>query len=105
MGTAKARKEADLNMDLHSFYVYTDIVEVQMVGDSKVPLIRIVLVETTATGIVMKTFLSPQYIPVSRKQFNTIEMYRRLHTGELFPFATGHLLVTLHFRQTRPAYL
>ena len=100
-----AKREADLNMDLHSLYVYTDIVEAQMVGDSKVPLIRIVPVETTATKIVMKTFLSPQYIPVSRKQFNKIEMNIRLHTGELVPFAAGHLLVTLHFRQTRPAYL
>ena len=92
-------------MDLHSLYVYTDIVEAHMVGDSKVPLIRIVPVETTATEIVMKTFLSPQYIPVSRKQFNTIEMNIRLHTGELVPFAARHLLVTLHFRQTTPAYL
>ena len=41
-GTAMAKREADLNMDLHSLYVYTDIVEAQMVGDSKVPLIRIV---------------------------------------------------------------
>ena len=104
-GTAMAKREADLNMDLHSLYVYTDIVEAQMVGDSKFQLIRIVPVETTATEIVMKTFLSPQYIPVSRKQFNTIEMNIRLHTGELVPFAAGHLLVTLHFPQTRPAYL
>ena len=103
--TAMARKEADLNMALHLLYVYTDIVEAQIVGDSKVPLIRIVPVETTATEIVVKTFLSPQYIPVSRKQFNTIEMNIRLHTGELVPFAAGHLLVTIHFRQTRPAYL
>lgn len=104
-GSATARKEADLNMDFHSLYIYTDIVEAQMVGDSQVPLIRVVPVETTATEIVMKTFLSPQYIPVSRKQFSTIEINIRLHTGELAPFADGHLLVTLHFRQTRPAYL
>ena len=48
-GTATARKEADLNMDLHSLHLYSDIVEAQMVRDPKVPLIRIVPVETTAT--------------------------------------------------------
>jgi len=102
--TAKADREADLDHGFHNLYVYCDIVESQCVGDSQVPLLRIVPVEGEDGQRVTRSFVSPQYVPVSRKEFDTIEINIRRDTGEPVPFAIGRLLITLHLRRVSPYF-
>ena len=51
-----------------------------------------------------KSFVRPQYVPVSRKQFETIEVNIKRDTGESVPSEFGRVLLTLHFRQSQPQY-
>ena len=70
-----------------------------MYGDAPVPLLRIVPVEGEVAQRVSKSFVRPQHVPLSRKQFNI-----KRDTGESVPFEFGRVLLTLHFRQSQPQY-
>ena len=92
----------DLEHGFHDLYVYCDIIQSQYVGDALVPLLRIVPVEGKDGERFSKSFIRPQYLPVSRKQFETIEVNIKPDTGEFVPFEFGRVLLPLHFRQSRP---
>ena len=100
--TSTAEREADLEHSFHDLYVYCDIIQSQYVGDALVPLLRIVPVEGKDGQRISKSFVRPQYVPVSRKQFESIEVNIKRDTGETVPFEFGRVLLTLHFRQSRP---
>ena len=88
----------DLNDDYHSFFIYCDIVQQTPVGDTLAPLLRIVPTWDKSRQITHSIFDKPFYIPVSRNQFNTIEILLKNHLGETVSFASGQTIVTLHFR-------
>ena len=69
-----AERVVDLQRGFHDLYVYCDIIQSQYVGDALVPLLRIVPVEGKDGERISKSFIRPQYVPVSRKQFETIEV-------------------------------
>ena len=100
--TSTAEREVDLEHSFHDFYVYCDIVQSQYVGDAFVSLLRIVPVEGKDGQRISKSFVRLQYVPVSRKQFKSIEVNIKRDTGEFVPFEFGRMLLTLHFRQSRP---
>ena len=100
--TSTAEREADLDHGFHDLYVYCDIIQPQYVGDALVPLLRILPVEGKDGERISKSFIRPQYLPVSRKQFESIEVNIKRDTGETVPFEFGRVLLTLHFRQSRP---
>lgn len=80
-------------------FLYTDIVEPQIVGDIFAPLLRIVNVTGNDGEMVCVQYDRPHYIPLSRKLIDTIEIVIRTHRGELTPFERGRSYVKLHFRQ------
>lgn len=102
--TTTASREVDLDFGFHNLYVYCDIVQAQVVGDSHVPLLRIVPVEGRDGERVSKIFLNPQYLPISRKQFESIEVNIKRDTGEKVSFETGRVLLTLHLRRASPYF-
>lgn len=102
--TTTAPREVDLDLGFHNLYVYCDIVQSQFVGDSHVPLLRIVPVEGRDGERVSKIYLSPQYLPVSRKQFESIEVNIKRDTGEKVSFEAGRVLLTLHLRRSSPYF-
>ena len=101
--TSTAERAVDLTHGFHDLYVYCDVIQSQYVGDELVPLLRIVPVEGKDGERISKSFIRPQYLPVSRKQFETIEVNIKRDTGESVPFEVGKVLLTLHFRQSRSA--
>ena len=103
--TTTAEREADLEHGFHDLFIYCDMLQSQYVGDALVPLLRIVPVEGKDGQRISKSFVLPQYVPVSRKQFETIEVNIKRDTREPVPFEFGRVLITLHFRQSRPLYL
>jgi hypothetical protein len=93
--------------DLHgsmTIYVYCDIAEPQIVGDTNAKLIRSVPVEGKMGDVVTKTFTNIQYVPVQTKSFEDIEILLREDAGNPVPFERGKVLVTLHFRQKSSPY-
>lgn len=83
-------------------YVYCDIIEPQMVGDIMCPLLRIIPLDPTKYiygSNKMHVFSPPHYMPVMRREFDTIEIDIRTNTGENVPFQFGTSCVKLHFKR------
>ena len=95
---------ADINVGFSSMYLYTNIVDVQFVGDVKVPLLRIVNTKGKYGENVNVTFRNLQYVPVKVKSFETIEIDIKDDKNENVSFEFGKSIVTLHFRQSRSQY-
>ena len=87
--------------EISNFYIYSDIVDYQIVGDEQTPLLRIVPTGSVSKGINSnsKIFDSPHYLPVSRNNIDTIEIDIRNHFGEPILFTTGEVVVKLHFKR------
>ena len=86
---------------INSLYVYCDLVESRVVGDTMAPLLRIIPVSNQIGGTVIKTYENIHYLPLQRKTFQTVEIDIRDHTGKNVPFEYGTLNVTLHLRRKR----
>ena len=102
--TTTGNRQVDLGYGFHDLFVYCDLIQSQDVGDARVPLLRIVPVEGEVGQRVSKSFVRPQYVPVSRKKFETMEVNIKQDRGESVPFEFGRVLLTLHFRPSQPRY-
>lgn len=81
-------------------YIYCDVVEPNLVGDSFSPLLRIVKIDPKFNHkLSMVNFTSLYYIPVLKREFQTIEINIRDDQGDLIPFDSEKLNVRLHFRR------
>ena len=56
------------------FYVYTDIIKSQYQGDVVVPVLRTVTVKGEHGNHVCKNFERPHYVPLNKKNFDTISI-------------------------------
>lgn len=99
-----ASRVCDLRRGFYSLFVYCDIAEHSVVGESRVPLLRVVNAEGKEGSMVNRIFQTVQYVPVQRKQFDTIEIDIRDDAGRPVPFQRGRVIATLHFRAKKPAY-
>jgi len=99
--TQVAPFQADIRT-IYSLYVYSDLVEEQLVGDVRAPLLRIVNVEGENSDIITHAYNKPYFLPLKKREFDTIEIYIRDDTGQKVPFQRGKVIVTLAFRKRRP---
>jgi hypothetical protein len=93
----------DLNAGFNLLYIYCDLVEQQIVGNTLSPLLDVVSAEGTFSEMTRVDILDPHYVPVLRKDFESIEIAIRDDAGQPVNFKYGRVLVKLHFR--RPRYL
>ncbi len=90
----------DVFRGLHSMYVYTNIIERQIVGDSLVPLLRIIGIDNkNKDEHVTVRFNNLRYLPISLNNIRTIEIDLRNEYGERLPFQSGTVIASLHFRK------
>ena len=92
----------DVNQGFYSLYVYCNLIEPWLVGDSRAPLLCIVPIEGHGGQMITKTYQHIHYLPLLQKHFRTIEIDIKKDTGERVPFELGKLVVTLHFRKQKP---
>ena len=86
-------------------YIYCDIAAPNIVGDTYAPLLRVVNMETYTNHKMISTiFNTLYYVPVSKREFETIEINIRDDLGNLLSFDTGKLSVRLHFRRCYNRY-
>ena len=87
--------------DISNFYIYSDIVEYQFVGNEQAPLLRIVSTGEANSNLnfTSKIFDSPHYIPVARNNIDTIDIDIRNHLGDPIYFTSGEVVVKLHFKR------
>ena len=96
-----ARYAPDVRGGIDSLYVYSDICEPQIVGDSLEQVLRIVPVGGEYGELVDKVFVSPHYINVLKKSFSTIDINIKTDTNKPVPFAFGKCVLKLHFRKKK----
>ena len=100
----KGKVAEDSNRGFNSLYVYCDAAEAIPVGDIKAPLPCVVNAAGNFGDTIHRLYTTPQYVPVSRKEFNTVEIDRRDDTGRPVPFEFGKVITTLHFRRSGNKY-
>lgn len=94
-----ADKAFDLHRGLRLMYIYCDIVSHRIVGDTKAPLLRVCNVNGKSGDMVRTIFDHPHYLPIARREFDTIEININTELGSPMPFTFGKSVVTLHFRR------
>ena len=91
----------DMDQGFDTIYVYTDVVESRIVGDSLAPLLRSLPVGGSHGATVHNKFTNVHYVPLLYSHFKSIEINIRDDTGRFMPFEYGKVTVTLHFRRRR----
>jgi len=89
----------DLNSSLRMIFIYSDIASYSLVGDSRVPLLRVCDTDGEYGQMIQKTFTHPHYVPLARNNFDSIEININNELGNPVPFEFGKSVVTLHFRR------
>jgi len=101
-GTLESQPVGDVGEDITSLYVYCDVIEPCVVGDSKVQLLRIIPLVGEITG--HHIFTNHIYVPIQKKHFDCLEINIMTDTGDVVPFACGKTIVILHFRRSSNPY-
>ena len=70
----KGKVAMDPNRGFNSLYVYCDAAEAILVGDIKAPLLRVVDAAGNYGDLIHRLHKTPPYVPVSKKEFNTLEI-------------------------------
>ena len=94
----------DLNAGFQSLFIYLDIIDAQIVGDTRVPLLCTVPAGGKDGEVITINYNNPQLMPLSRKEFETIEVLITDDKGEKVSFQRGRVLVTLNFRLSQSPY-
>ena len=83
------------------FFVYCDIIDYQIIGNTYSKVLKIVTIEKDKNSIfgsnISKTFSPIQYLKLSEKSFDEISIHIKDGQGLPVPFLYGTLLVQLHF--------
>jgi len=102
--TFRSHNTVDIDQSCHALFVYTDVVEATVVGDTLSQLLRIVDGGTRYDKMVHRTYDRPRYFPLQKKNFDTLELSINTNTGALAPFESGTVVVVLHFRERKQPY-
>jgi len=90
---------------IRSVYIYCDILEHVAVGDSRAPLLRIVDNPRKTYGNVHQIMNPILYVPLQKKNFDTVEINIVTDTGVSVPYRSGKAFVVLEFRRAIHAFL
>jgi len=101
-GEYTAVKTFSVNDGSHLMYVYCDIASFTPVGHAKAPLLRVCSISGKYGEMVRTIFTHPHYVPVARREIETIEININNEIGKPTPFVFGKSVVTLHFRRRLP---
>ena len=88
----------DMNNGVNTIFVYSDVIDIQRVGDSQPQLMRS-LPSRVKEGMI--SFDKPQYKRVIRNSITSAEIVLRDLAGRTLKFQRGITICTLHFRRRR----
>ena len=91
----------DMNGGINALYVYCDLVAPQIVGNSYANLMRPVTVTGKFNQNITNIYTDRHYLPVLKKQFDSIEININDDAGNPIKFEFGKTFATLHFRKLR----
>ena len=82
-----------------TMYVYSDLVESQVVGDTQVNLFHILVPRREPGDVVAEEIKLPTYHSLRTSVFSSVKINVRGDTGGPIPIDSGTVRVTLHFRR------
>ena len=85
--------------DIHSIFVYSDIIDYQIVGNSKATLLGVLPVKGKHLQQQSWQFNPLQYMTVPKKSISTIQLQICTPKGDPVPFLSGDTLCRLHFKR------
>ena len=103
--TVKGELPCDLQTGINALYIYCDLLQFTHVGHIKAPLLRVVDSGEETGGVVTRYYERPRYVPLQKKNFDSIQIVIRDDLGEKIQFESGKVLLTLHFRRAQNNYL
>ncbi|GFU22451.1 uncharacterized protein F54H12.2 [Trichonephila clavipes] len=95
IGNMKSEFVADAWSNFSVFYVYSDLISPQIVGDTQAPLLRIVRTKGKDGETISQYYDRPQYLPLVRHSFQTIQSELRLNSGDFVPFERAQKITDL----------
>lgn len=99
VGQTVAEYPPDLNVGTQNMFVYTDIIEPQIVGPVMTPLLKIIPIRGAFGDQQVAEFRHLHYVNVLVKDFDTIQFSIKDQTGLDMAFTSGQVIVKLHFRR------
>jgi|GEM_PF-3108127 len=94
-----AKFPPDMSGRKYHLFVYTDIIEPQIVGNTMVPMLRMINLKGKSGDAVTETFENPYYLRLNRCCIENISIVICDEFGEEVPFERGQVTVTLNFRK------
>ena len=85
--------------DVHSIFVYSDIIDYQIVGNSKAMLLGVFPTKGVHGEQQSWQFNPLQYISVKMRAVQSIQLKLCTTTGDLVPFQSGDTLCRLDFQR------
>jgi hypothetical protein len=99
LNLGKAKYYIDMYGQIHTMYVYTDIMQPTIVGHEKANVLRVVALDSPKTSKVneMKCehYNAPLFHPLKILNFDTIEIQLLDNRGKLIQFENGKVIITL----------
>ena len=97
-GIVTAEYPFDVKNNFYSLFIYSDVIKPQIIGDTYAKLLQVTPAPQRTNNIISHTFNPVQYVPLERREFESIEITIRNSAGDLIPFTNGLSIVKLHFR-------
>lgn len=82
-------------------FVYSDIIDYQTVGDSYVPLLRIVHIAGPNNHTITRTYDRPHFLRLCKTHIDSIEISLKSDQNLHIPFTYGKVILKLHFRPAK----
>ena len=100
-GRHVAENKCDINGEtVHTLFIYCDILQHVVVGDVMAPLLRMVdMKRKQSHGKMHETPHALLYVPLQKKQFDTIEINIMTDTGDPVHFVDGKTVTVLEFKR------
>jgi hypothetical protein len=98
-GEYTAEKTYRVNDGTQLLYLYCDVAAFTAVGHEKAPLLRVCNTKGKYGDTIRTIFTHPHYVPLARREIESIEINIKTELGKPTPFAFGKSVVTLHFRR------
>lgn len=99
-GVHNGIRQCDIDEGQTAFYVYSNIVQHQMVGNTMAPLLRVVPIRGKERDTYRtEEFQHVMYVPTINSRTDIFEIDIRRDDGEPVSFQTGKVVITLHFRE------
>lgn len=99
-GIHSGSRQCDIDKGQTAFYVYSNIVQHQIVGDTMAPLLRVVPIRGKEKDTYRtEEFQHVMYVPTINSRTDIFEIDIRRDDGEPVSFQTGKVVITLHFKE------